>query len=84
MFEKSHGFQNGEKSLDIYQIRSEAELDRVRQRRRKKLRKRQQQQQLSDGDGDDITMAITDELSLLVTVKMDAKIKYVWGRSRIF
>lgn len=71
----SYGFQNGEKNLDVYQIRSEAELDRVRQRKRKKLRKRQQQ--LSDGDGNDITMNITDELSFLATIKMDAKIKYV-------
>ena len=81
MFVKFHlsyyGFQNGEKSLDIYQIRSEAELDRVKQRKRKKLRKRQQQQQLPDGDSDNITMTITDELSLLATIKMDSKIKYV-------
>ena len=61
----------------MYQIRSEAELDKVRQRRRKKLRKRQQQQQqLPEGGSDDVTITITDELSLLATVKMDAKIKY--------
>ena len=72
-----YGFQNGEKSLDVYQIRSEAELDKVRQRRRKKLRKRQQQQQSSEDVSDDITITVADELSLLATVKMDAKIKYV-------
>ena len=73
------GFKNGEKSLDVYQIRSEAELDRVRQRRRKKLRRRyqqqHQQQQLPEGHSEDVTITITDELSLLATVKMDAKIK---------
>ena len=69
------GFQNGEKSLDIYQIRNEAELDKVRQRRRKKLRKREKQQ-LPEGGSDDVTITITDELSFLATVKMDAKIKY--------
>lgn len=63
--------------MDVYQIRSEAELDKVRQRRRKKLRKKEQQQQLPEGSSDDVTITITDELSLLATVKMDAKIKYV-------
>ena len=68
------GIQNGEKSLDVYQIRSEAELDKVLQRKRKKLRKRQQ---LPEGSSDNVvTITVADELSLLATIKMDAKIKY--------
>ena len=50
-------------------------MDRVLQRRRKKLRKRQQE--VLEGSRDDVTVTVTDELSLLASVKMDAKIKYV-------
>lgn len=61
--------------MDVYQIRSEAELDKVQQRRKKKLRKKQKQN--PEGVSDDVAITITDELSFLATIKMDAKIKYV-------
>ena len=74
------GFQNGEKSLDICQIYSEAELDKIQQHRRKKLRKQQQQQQLPEGGSDDVTITITDKLSLLATVKMDVMCDIIMGK----
>ena len=61
--------------MDVYQIRNEAELDKVQQRRKKKLRKKQKQN--PEGVSDDVAITITDELSFLATIKMDAKIKYV-------
>ena len=61
--------------MDVYQIRSEAELDKVQQRRKKKLRKKEKQN--PEGVSDDVAITITDELSFLATIKMDAKIKYV-------
>lgn len=61
--------------MDVYQIRSEAELDKVWQRRKKKLRKKEKQN--PEGVSDNVAITITDELSFLATIKMDAKIKYV-------
>lgn len=61
--------------MDIYQIRNEAELDKVQQRRKRKLRKKEKQN--PEGVSDDVAITITDELSFLATIKMDAKIKYV-------
>lgn len=61
--------------MDVYQIRNEAELDKVQQRRKKKLRKKEKQN--PEGVSDDVAITITDELSFLATIKMDAKIKYV-------
>ena len=61
--------------MDVYQVRSEAELDKVWQRRKKKLRKKEKQN--PEGVSDDVAITITDELSFLATIKMDAKIKYV-------
>ena len=61
--------------MDVYQIRNEAELDKVQQRRKRKLRKKEKQN--PEGVSDDVAITITDELSFLATIKMDAKIKYV-------
>ena len=61
--------------MDIYQIRNEAELDKVQQRRKRKLRKKEKQN--PEGVSYDVAITITDELSFLATIKMDAKIKYV-------
>ena len=61
--------------MDVYQIRNEAELDKVQQRRKRKLRKKEKQN--PEGVSDDAAIMITDELSFLATIKMDAKIKYV-------
>ncbi|XP_065906408.1 WD repeat-containing protein 3-like [Dysidea avara] len=72
--------QNGDKTVDVYEVRSEADLNKVLRKRRKKLRKQQQQQQQQQQDNDDITsddvtLSVTDQLSLLATIKMDVKIK---------
>lgn len=61
--------------MDIYQIRNEAELDKVQQRRKRKLRKKEKLN--PEGVSGDVAITITDELSFLATIKMDAKIKYV-------
>ena len=65
--------QNGDKTVDIYEVRSEADLSKVLHKRRKKLRR--QKQDNNDVINDDVTLSVTDQLPLLATVKMDAKIK---------
>jgi len=73
MHVSSFPVQNGDKTVDIYEMRSEADLNKVLHKRRKKLRR--QKQDNNDVINDDVTLSVTDQLPLLATVKMDAKIK---------
>ena len=73
MHASSFPVQNGDKTVDVHEVRSETDLNKVLHKRRKKLRR--QQRDNNDIISDDITLSVTDQLPLLATVKMDAKIK---------
>jgi len=75
MLTSSFPVQNGDKAVDIYEVRGEADLNKVLRKRRKKLRK--QQRENNDIISDDVILSVTDQLPLLATIKMDAKIKSV-------